>query len=178
MESTAGAYLGKYLSATFGLLLDATESFDQPDDQKRGSFTEKAATWKLALYWATNRRFWSGSESITVGIRLQQHIEDSDVYETVRWCIMDSVELALKCPVKEDISRDFEGNQTELCTAVDRALSTIEYILSSPLLPEDSIFCRVIDYIGAFAYWDLPSHEVLLISSDVLMKNWISDLHC
>ena len=32
MESTAGAYLGKYLSATFGSLHDATESFDEPDE--------------------------------------------------------------------------------------------------------------------------------------------------
>jgi len=29
IESTAGAYLGKYLSATFGSLLDATESFEE-----------------------------------------------------------------------------------------------------------------------------------------------------
>ncbi len=49
MESTAGAYLGKYLSATFGSLLDATESFVESEDD-RESFSDKAATWRLALY--------------------------------------------------------------------------------------------------------------------------------
>jgi hypothetical protein len=66
-ESTAGAYLGRYLSATFGPLLDATESFEEYEDD-REAFSDKAATWKLALYWATNRRFWSCSESITHGL--------------------------------------------------------------------------------------------------------------
>jgi hypothetical protein len=42
-ESAAGAYLGKYLSATFGSLLNASESFEQGDGE-RESYADKAAT--------------------------------------------------------------------------------------------------------------------------------------
>jgi hypothetical protein len=98
MESTAGAYLGKYLSAAFGSLLDATESFKEAD---RDGFADKAATWKLALYWATNRRFWSCSESITRGIRPNEHTDDPDVRETVRRCSLDSLRAACESDIPD-----------------------------------------------------------------------------
>ncbi|TVT78809.1 hypothetical protein FQA18_20385, partial [Haloferax volcanii] len=63
---TAGAYLGKYLSATFGSLLEASESFE--DAKESDSYADKAATWKLGLYWATGRRFWSISRDIEKAI--------------------------------------------------------------------------------------------------------------
>lgn len=92
-ESTAGAYLGKYLSATFGSLLDASESFEEDEDE-RESYAYKAATWKLALYWATNCPFWSCSQTITEGIDPNDHTQDPDVGETVRYCSLDSVKAA------------------------------------------------------------------------------------
>ena len=39
--------LRKHLSATFGVLLDATGSFEMADDEPQ-TFGDKAATWKLA----------------------------------------------------------------------------------------------------------------------------------
>ncbi|QGA82048.1 Rolling circle replication protein Rep [Halomicrobium sp. LC1Hm] len=42
-------------------MLDATESFEAGDDDRESS--ADWATWKLALYWATNRRFWSCSDT-------------------------------------------------------------------------------------------------------------------
>jgi hypothetical protein len=87
-ESTAGAYLGKYLSATFGSLMESA-SMEVPED----SYQDKTATWKLALYWATQRRFWSLSRDTRHAITPNEHCRESaDVAKTVRWASVDTVE--------------------------------------------------------------------------------------
>ncbi|WP_026190079.1 hypothetical protein [Halomicrobium katesii] len=159
MESTAGAYLGKYLSATFGSLLDATESFEAGNDG-RESYADKAATWKLALYWATNRRFWSCSESITEGIDPNDHTEDPDVREAVRWCSLDSVQAASESEIRDDLARRQWDNLDDLDAAVERVISDVEQPQVRSTLPEEATFRCVVDYIGAYAYWDLPSDQL------------------
>jgi hypothetical protein len=66
---TAGQYLGKYLSAMFGGVVNLAtgEEFDAD-----GKYADKAATWKLALYWATERRMWSISKTIEDAIRPEE----------------------------------------------------------------------------------------------------------
>jgi hypothetical protein len=59
--TTAGQYVGKYLSATFGGLLDLATSEGFEAD---GKYAEKAETYKIALYWATGRKMWSLSRCI------------------------------------------------------------------------------------------------------------------
>jgi len=157
METTAGAYLGKYLSVTFGSLLDATESFQEPDDAERESFADKAATWKLALYWATNRRFWSCSESIIHGIDPNDHLEDPDLREAVRWCSLDSVRAASESAIRDDLARRHWTDLDDLEAAVERALVNLETLSVRSTLPEESTFRCTVDYIGAYAYWDIPS---------------------
>ena len=98
MESTAGAYLGKYLSATFRSLLDASESFREPDEDERDSYGKKAATWKLALYWVTNRRFWSCSKNITLGTDPNSNMDSSEFHDAVNWRSLDSTYLACELP--------------------------------------------------------------------------------
>jgi hypothetical protein len=156
MESTAGAYLGKYLSATFGSLLDATESFEAGDDD-RESYADKAATWKLALYWATNRRFWSCSESITEGINPNDHTQDPDVRESVRWCSLDSVQCASESEIRDDLARRQWDDPDDLDAAVERAISDVEQPQVRSTLPDETTFRCIVDYIGAYAYWDLPN---------------------
>jgi len=159
MESTAGAYLGKYLSATFGSLLDATESFEAGDGD-RESYADKAATWKLALYWATNRRFWSCSEAITKGIDPNDHTQDPDVREAVRWCSLDSVQNASENEIRDDLARRQWGDLDHLDAAIERAISDVEQPQVRSTLPEETTFRCIVDYIGAYAYWDLPSDEL------------------
>ncbi|WP_252699476.1 hypothetical protein [Natronosalvus vescus] len=75
-QKTAGSYIGKYVSETLGTLREASaEIADDPmhfphdvDDD------DKAAFWKLGLYWATGRQFWSCSQ----GIRDDIALEDAD----------------------------------------------------------------------------------------------------
>jgi hypothetical protein len=159
MESTAGAYLGKYLSATFGSLLDATESFEGGDDD-RESYADKAATWKLALYWATNRRFWSCSEAITKGIDPNDHTQDPDVHEAVRWCSLDSVQQASEGEIRDALARRQWNDLDDLDAAIERAISEVEQPQVRSTLPEGTTFQCIVDYIGAYAYWDLPSDEL------------------
>ncbi|RXK51772.1 hypothetical protein [Halorientalis pallida] len=159
MESTAGAYLGKYLSATFGSLLDATESFETEDDE-RETYADKAATWKLALYWATNRRFWSCSESITKGIDPNDHTQEPDVREAVRWCSLDSVRAVSESSISDDFARRRWDDLDDLDAAIDRALSEVERPAVRSTLPDEASYRCIVDYIGAYAYWDLPSGAV------------------
>jgi hypothetical protein len=64
-QQTAGQYLGKYLSAMFGGVADlATDGAFHVE----GAYEDKAATYKLALYWATNRRMWRISRNIEEAI--------------------------------------------------------------------------------------------------------------
>jgi hypothetical protein len=158
MESTAGAYLGKYLSATFGSLLEATESFDT-EAERRDSYADKAATWKLALYWCTNRRFWSCSESITKGIDPNDHTQQPDVREAVRWCSLDSARAASESAIFDDLARRRWDDLDNLDAAIDRALSEVESPAVRSTLPDEAGYRCVVDYIGAYAYWDLPSDE-------------------
>ncbi|NHX41336.1 MULTISPECIES: hypothetical protein [Haloarcula] len=157
-ESTAGAYLGKYLSATFGSLLDATESFEQDADD-RETYADKAATWKLALYWATNRRFWSCSRSITEGIDPSDHLQDPDVREAVRWCSLDSVQATSKRQIRDGLARRQWDDLDNFNAAVERATSYLDHPQVRSTLPEDATFRCVVDYIGAYAYWDIPSNK-------------------
>jgi hypothetical protein len=159
MESTAGAYLGKYLSATFGSLLDATESFEQGDDD-RETYADKAATWKLALYWATNRRFWSCSESITEGIDPNDHLQDPDVREAVRWCSLDSVQAVSEREIRDTLARRQWDDIDDLNAAIERAISDVEQPQVRSTLPKDASFRCVVDYIGAYAYWNIPNNEL------------------
>ncbi|WP_336329230.1 hypothetical protein [Haloarcula sp. CGMCC 1.2071] len=159
-ESTAGAYLGKYLSATFGSLLDATESFEQGDED-RETYADKAATWKLALYWATNRRFWSCSRSITKGIDPNDHLQDPGLRETVRWCSLDSIQAASERAIHDSLaSRDWDDIDN-FTAAVERAISDVEQPQIRSILPEEVAYRCVVDYIGAYAHWDLPSSNLI-----------------
>ncbi|WP_239642334.1 hypothetical protein [Haloarcula amylolytica] len=156
-ESTAGAYLGKYLSATFGSLLDATESFEQADDD-RETYSDKAATWKLALYWATNRRFWSCSKPITEGIDPNDHLQDPNVRESVRWCSVDSVQAASESEIRDSLARRHWDDIDDLDAAIERAISDVEQPQVCSTLPSDNSFRCIVDYIGAYSYWDLPTN--------------------
>lgn len=158
-ESTAGAYLGKYLSATFGALLEETDAFEVSDDD-RETYADKAATWKLALYWATNRRFWSCSETITRGIDPNDHTQDPAVREAVRFCSLDSVKAACETTVREELARRQWEDLDNLEAEIERAISETERPGVRATLPDESPYWCSIDYIGAYAYWDLPSGAI------------------
>ena len=153
-QKTAGAYLGKYLSATFGALLDTSESLEPGDPD---AYPDKIATWKLGLYWATNRRFWSLSRDIEKGIERPEHIRDPDVRETVRWATIDSLALESRSPVLDSLARRKWGDIDDLRTALADVLDGVVTPAVESTLPESTDFYFWIDYLGCYAYWDIPT---------------------
>ena len=142
---------------TFGSLLDLAESFEEPDAEEHNAFADKAATWKIALYWATNRRFWSCSREITEGIKTNEHTRDPDVREAVRWCPLDSVKHASETPIKDILGRRQWDDLHDLEAAIERGIREVERPEVRSTLPEESIYRAVIDYVGAYAVWNLFS---------------------
>jgi hypothetical protein len=159
-ESTAGKYLGKYLSATFGSLLDATESFQVGDDE-RESYADKAATWKLALYWLTNKQFWSCSQTITRSIDPNDHVQqDPDVRQVVRDYSLDTLQRLARPEVSDHFARRSWDDLDDLDAAIERAITETETPTVRTTLPDEKPYRVAIDYLGAYARWDLPSASV------------------
>ena len=156
-ESTAGAYLGKYLSATFGALMTASDGLT-PND---GTHEDKAETWKLALYWATERRFWSLSQHTRLAISPNEHIrDDADCADAVRWCSTDTIQ---RLAYQEQLDTLAKQRVTDPDALDDRAEAGAEKAVTPNVestLPESSDFGIVINYVGAYAYWDLPTQEI------------------
>lgn len=86
MEKTVGSYLGKYLSETYKLLQNL-ESLDDPEFQ--ADLDGKSSWWKLALYWVTNRRFWSPSR------RIEQDIDLDDDRSDIRRGVAEATRASL-----------------------------------------------------------------------------------
>jgi hypothetical protein len=153
IQKTAGAYLGKYLSATLGALLDTSESLEPGDPD---AYPDKIATWKLALYWSTNRRFWSLSRDIEKGIERPENIRDPDVRETVRWATIDSLACESRGPLLEDLARRRWDDLDDLRDRLADLLDGVVTPAVESTLPESGDFYVWIDYLGCYAYWDLP----------------------
>ncbi len=118
-------------------LLEATESVDT-EAERRESYADKAATWKLALYWTTNRRFWSCSESITNGIDPNDHTQEPDVREAVRWCSLDSVRAASETSISDAFARRRWDDLDDLDAAIERVLSDLEVPAVRSTLPDEA----------------------------------------
>jgi len=140
-QKTAGSYLGKYLSMTFAALLDETGQEIGDDD----SFSEKFASWKLAMYWATEKQFWSISRSIERAIDRDDQLDD-DTARGVRWAAKQDVMLACESVGEGHFSADHLDDLEE----VERNRSAVSQVVSSPFVN--------IDYLGTYRYDDLPAH--------------------
>jgi len=82
---TAGQYLGKYLSATFGAIKQLgdgeNETFtvtQEPDEQ--GRYSDKCDPWKIAMYWASRRKI----KTISRSLRQEIEIEDDSAEDELR----------------------------------------------------------------------------------------------
>lgn len=81
---TAGQYLGKYLSATFGTILD--EGTDADVDGHSG-YNDKSEMWKIAMYWATGRKIKTCSQDLrdAVEVEFEDDVE-SEIVELIQDC--------------------------------------------------------------------------------------------
>jgi hypothetical protein len=158
-QKTAGSYLGKYLSATYGALSDVAESFEDRESLTSGEDDSKEAIWKLALYWATDKQFWSASRGIERAINPEDPELEGEPREAAEWASQDTV-LELSRAYAEtwvhepDLDELIESGRAQ---ATLRELAT-DYWVS-------------IDYLGAFPYWDMPVSTSQAASLKVLEEN-------
>lgn len=81
---TAGQYLGKYLSALYGGILD--HGTDADLDSHDG-YEEKSEPWKLAMYWATGRKIKTGSRDLRQAVEDEiEDDEESEIVEMIKEC--------------------------------------------------------------------------------------------
>ncbi|WP_336327884.1 hypothetical protein [Halovenus sp. HT40] len=157
-EATAGAYIGKYLSAVFGGLMEQNGSIDVPDDHR---YSDKAATWKLALYWATQKQFWSMSERLENSIKEYDHKrDDPDVATAVRWATLDTITAEARPEVLDQYARRRIESIDDLEDDVEEALGNIATPNVESTLDEPAEFGVLINYLGAYPVWNLPTEEI------------------
>jgi hypothetical protein len=62
--------------------------------------------------------------------------------------------------IRDDLARRQWDDIDDLNAAIERAISDIQQPQVRSTLPEDTVFRCIVDYIGAYAHWDLPSNEL------------------
>jgi hypothetical protein len=99
------------------------------------------------------------SRSITEGIDPNDHTQDPGVREAVRYCALNTIRATCESSIRDDLARRSWDDLDDLDAAIERAVSDVEQPEVRSTLPDESPFRCVVDYIGAYAYWDLPDGE-------------------
>lgn len=158
MNSTAGAYIGKYLSAMYEELFKECDTLD--DREMHG----KASWWKLGLYWLTNTQIWSVSEGI------RDHLDDGSLgREHVRRGVVDATSTSISIAV-EDATHwldDLDGPaRTYLHNLTKRIINDRDRDDADQDSPGDVIGIRV-NHIGTYHYADLPKADADALGRDL-----------
>jgi len=159
-QKTAGSYLGKYLSKMYETLVELDANLDDLDHDA------DAAHWKLGLYWATERRFWSPSRRIRDEIKLEE--DRSDIRCGVADCTATS------------LMQHYEPHASYPERTRERSYHWI-YRLSRDLVAQAELDARDagqtqttlahVDYLGAYHYDDLPAQPESPINPDAFEGN-------
>jgi hypothetical protein len=140
MQKTAGSYIGKYVSKTYGKLLN-DESFE---DDEWSHDDDEAAPWKIAMYWATQRQFWSISQGVRDAIRLPENEPepepDPEVRKAAESFARDTVTRLTEAYCGDPTAGGFETPDLER-----RAAAAVRQVHAS------------IEFLGAYPIWNLPA---------------------
>lgn len=172
LQKTAGSYIGKYLSETYALLRDF-DSLDDPDFQGSIESPSKSAWWKLALYWCTQRRFWSPSRTI------RRDIELDDDRTDIRRGVADATRTSML-----HYAEAFD-NEHPLYPALDsdRTESMLHRLLRDLLAEREleatdastsSTTLAQVEYLGAYHFDDLPASTGSYVRP-VVLEDFIYD---
>lgn len=93
------------------------------------------------------------------GIKPNDHLYHPDVREAIRWCLLDSVRTASEPELRDELPRRQWDEIGDIDAAVERTLSQVETPAVRSALPDEASFRCIVNYRGAYAYWDLPSGE-------------------
>lgn len=146
MQKTAGSYIGKYISETYSLLTDFKENTADLDNPEETQF------WKLGLYWATNKRFWSASRGIIEAI--DQNGTDPEIESAVNLCTKISLQYHTEqSHVPHELLDQTDADSETTKSAIHRIVNghTVQ-----------------IDYLGTYAIWDMPKPKDHRVQSDII----------
>ena|GEM_PF-1397494 len=151
-EKTAGSYIGKYLAETYALLQN-TEALDDPDFDPESN--GKSSWWKLALYWVTNRRFWSPSRTIRRDIKLDD--DRSDIRRGVADATVTSLEYHTeRCHEPHALYPDPDADRRRSYLAhLTRDLVAEADVAAQEAAASETTLARV-EYLGAYHVDDMP----------------------
>jgi hypothetical protein len=135
MQKTAGSYIGKYVSKQYSTLFseywrDTDYDYDHEGD---------AAPWKLAMYWATQKQFWSISQGIRDGIRRDDDLDD-DVQAAVNSFAEDTIVW---------LSQECHDDELGDDLSVPRLRRAAHKITRGTIAD--------VEFLGAYPVWDLPA---------------------
>ena len=139
-SKTAGSYIGKYVSKMYETLQTAADGLDAGEVNHEG----EAAWWKLAMYWATNRHFWSVSNGIRDAIRLDD-LPSDPLEPEVQAAVANCTETTLTRVCGDEID-GHEFPDFDLDT--DRGRSNLRRAIRGTMAR--------IDFLGAYHYSDMP----------------------
>jgi hypothetical protein len=161
MQKTAGSYIGKYLAETYALLQN-TESLDDPNFRAESG---KSSWWKLALYWCTQRRFWTPSRTIRRDIKLDDDRSD------IRRGVADATRTSLlvhteRCQEDHaDYPTPDRDTQRSRLAFLVRDLVAEQDVAAQDAGATETTLARV-EYLGAYHVDDMPSSPVQRIDSE------------
>jgi hypothetical protein len=134
MQKTAGSYIGKYISKTYGALMDS-ESYEDGEWTHEG----EAAPWKIAMYWATGRQFWSISKGLRESIRRDDEL-DAEVRSAVNSFTRETIVR---------LSQSYHDDPLGDGFSVPRLKRAAHQIVRETVAS--------VDFLGAFPIWSLPA---------------------
>ena len=106
-------------------------------------------------------RFWSPSNRTRHAITPNENLRDcADAAQTVRWAGVDSVKRLAHQEILDDYARRSWSSIDELEAAVTEVAERVVTPNVESTLPDPADFGVVINYIGAYAKWDLPTEEL------------------
>lgn len=167
-QKTAGSYLGKYLSETFKHL------GDPPSEDELARLDHdadaKSAFWKLGMYWATGRQLWSISQGIRDAIN-----RDDSLPGEVRRSIEDSVALSVlhHSPIEFDADASTPSGLADVFDPDARARDPERDRARNRSYLRDVVADSLvsIEFIGTYAYWDMPATSTDAVSLDALEES-------
>jgi len=83
------------------------------------------------------------------------------IRKAVRNCVISSLQNLCASEIRKSVARRQWDDLDNLDAAIERAISDIEQPDVRSTMPEEPRFQFIIDYIGAFAYWDLLHGELI-----------------
>ena len=90
----------------------------------------------------------------------------------MRWDPLESVKATCETTIRDWLAR---RRWDDLDAAIERAIADVEQPGVRSTLPDEGSFRCVIDYRGAYAYWDLPTDTITVSRNLETVEGHVSE---